>query len=123
MRSSFTHSTKRNGPVPTGCLKKSSPYFRAAVGLTIDGEAHGEVREERRVAALERSTTVESSTAAMPCRMSSIDTDCQYGYGPPTPWTACGGFLSRWRSSENTTAAALNGVPSWNFTPWRRWNV
>src|SRR6185312_10096423 len=27
------------------------------------------------------------------------------------------------RSSENATASALNGVPSWNFTPWRSLKV
>src|SRR5574337_1771841 len=27
------------------------------------------------------------------------------------------------RSRLNTTASALNGVPSWNLTPWRRWKV
>lgn len=29
----------------------------------------------------------------------------------------------RMRFSENTTSAAVNGVPSWNFTPRRRWKV
>ena len=27
------------------------------------------------------------------------------------------------RLNATSTAAEVNGVPSWNFTPWRRWNV
>src|SRR5574337_353536 len=27
------------------------------------------------------------------------------------------------RSRLKATASALNGVPSWNFTPWRSWKV
>src|SRR5215471_8757076 len=68
-------------------------------------------------------TTVESFAASTPPTMSSIDIDDQYVYGPPTEWNGCAGVLLRWRSIENTTAAALNGVPSWKRTPWRRWKV
>ena len=32
-------------------------------------------------------------------------------------------FSSRWRSMLSATAAASHGVPSWNVTPGRRWNV
>ena len=28
-----------------------------------------------------------------------------------------------WRARENTTASALKSVPSWNFTPFLRWNT
>ena len=38
---------------------------------------------------------------------------------PRSARSPCSTLWSRCRSSEKTTAAASNGVPSWNCTPWR----
>ena len=39
----------------------------------------------------------------------------------PAFWNAAGKLYQR--SKLKQTASALNGVPSWNVTPWRRLNV
>ena len=46
--------------------------------------------------------------------------ELQYFQGP---YWLKGWLLSFWRLSENTTASAFMGVPSWNLTPERSLKV
>ena len=101
------HSTNLNGPVPTGARSAPSPSFWTAVGDTIDTYS---IAMERRIGpygSLVTMSTVRSSTTSAPA------------IGPARLAQRAGGVLLNARSNVNLTAAALKGVPSWNFTPDR----
>ena len=63
--------------------------------------------------------TVSSSIASTD--FSFLKLSC--AYSNTSPGLRAGWFLSFWRMNVNTTASALNGVPSWNVTPSRSWKV
>src|SRR4030095_15864822 len=101
------HSTNLKGPVPTGARLKSEPIFCTAVGETIPIQYIARVRRIGPYGSLVTTSTVRSSTTSAPSRE------------PARLAQRAGGVPLSARSNVNFTAAALNGVPSWNFTPGR----
>src|SRR5215471_6982004 len=99
-----------NGPAPTGFSLNSSPSFWTAAGeamwLTLD------VMSALMAAPYDRlkwRTTVWSSGVVTPS-------------GPNFGQDVTGlhtQVVARSRVMFQATALALNGVPSWNWTPWR----
>ena len=98
------HSTNLNGPVPTGARSAASPIFCTALGDTIDTYSIAIERRMGPYGSLVTMSTVRSSTTSAPAM------------GPARLAHRAGGLLLNARSNVNLTAAALNGVPSWNFT-------
>src|SRR6266540_1202468 len=100
------------GPVPTGFRPKSSPYLATAAGETGARPDEETLFRKLMCGRLKRTVTVESSTMSVP------------SYGPSCPIAESDFvFGSAIRSKANLTAWALNGVPSWNPTPWRSLKV
>ena len=101
------HSTNLNGPVPTGARLKSGPIFPTAAGETMPMQYMASVRRIGPYGSLVRTSTVRLSTTSAwlkePARLAQ----------------RAGGVPLSARSNVNFTASALNGVPSWNFTPER----
>jgi hypothetical protein len=91
------HSTNLNGPVPTGARLKSAPILVTAAGDTMPMQYIARVRKIGPYGSRVTTSTVRLAHRA-------------------------GGLPLRARSNVNFTAAALNGVPSWNFTPGRSLN-
>src|SRR5438093_12277803 len=97
-----------NAPAPTGCAPKSLPYFATAAGdtgakltwLSVSRIGANRVfilkTTVRAPLAVTLVTALESVAAHGECRAGSTI-----------------------RLNENATACALQGVPSWNFTPLR----
>jgi len=106
-----THSTKLNGPVPTGCSPYWAPHFRTAVGdemkpgPSVNQASSGVNGPVRSRATAEGLTTRTALMDARPARNAE-------------PFAGL-----RIRSMLNLTAAASNGVPSWNRTPRCSCNV
>ena len=98
------HSTNLNGPVPTGARLNPSPSFWTAVGDTMLVKVIARFRRMGPYGSLVTMSTVRSSTTSPPT------------IGPARPAHRLGGVPRRPRSKVNLTAAALRGVPSWNFT-------
>src|SRR5260221_7432928 len=102
-----------NGPVPTSLVTPHSlPAAFTASGETIPRYGFDAESRNGANAVLNFTTTVYSSTI------------CVSWYGPIRLTPVCdlvSGFTIR--SKVNLTAAALNGVPSWNLTPCRSLNV
>src|SRR5262249_55412396 len=98
------HSTNLNGPVPTGARLKSGPIFPTAVGETMPMQYMASVRRIGPYGSLVTISTVRSSTTSAPSSE------------PARLAQRAGGVPLSARSYVNFTAAALNGVPSWNFT-------
>src|SRR6516164_8974585 len=98
---SVLYESNLKGPVPTGCVPKSLPYFRTASGET--GARTDWATELRKGAyvSLNFTTTVEGSSAVL------------LAYGPMAENADCD-FRSglTMRSKVNLTASAVNGVPS-----------
>src|SRR5882672_1414065 len=112
MCEAVTHSLNLNGPVPTGFRPKSSPNLAAAVGETGERFEDETLFRKLMCGRLKLTLTVDSSITS------------DLSYGPSCPMADSDFvFGSAIRSNENLTAAALNGVPSWNVTPWRSLNV
>src|SRR2546428_10947416 len=101
------HSTNLKGPVPTGARLKSGPIFPTAVGDTMPMQYMASVLKIGPYGSRVTTSTVRLSTTSAwlsePARLAQ-----RAGRGP----------LSA-RAEGNFTAPALNGVPSWNFTPER----
>src|ERR1700722_15510197 len=100
--------TKRNGPVPIGFRPKLLSEPRGT--MPIAGRAIDQRNEA--YASRKWNTTVKSSGASI---------DSTRLNDPPrfTVFTA----PERMESNVNFTSADVNGRPSWNFTPWRRWKI
>src|SRR6267142_178780 len=101
------HSTNLNGPVPTGARLKSGPIFATAVGDTMPMQYMASVRRIGPYGSLVTTSTVRSSTTSAPSSE------------PARLAQRAGGVPRSARSNVNFTAAALKGVPSWNFTAGR----
>src|SRR5689334_19689569 len=113
----FCQLSNLNGPVPTGWSPYASPHFSTAVGDTIDT---GNIARFARNGAYGRSIVICTVSSSIFSTFSMFLNE--FGqYWKSARWYGCWG--SRWRSNENTTASALNGVPSWNFTPCASSNV
>ena len=109
-RSSFTHSTNRYAPVPTG--RRASSFRPSSV-----------VRRAGRIWAPICAIRTRSSGSGFFVLIRIVD-----GF---TTWTAsivanpgCTTVLPGWRlrSRVALTSSTVSGEPSWNFTPWRRVN-
>src|SRR3990167_5444283 len=111
MWSPRTHSTNLNGPVPTGWRVRSFPHFWWAAGLTRAVALWARLFRKKAKGTFRVKRTVDSSTTS---------TDLMMGV-----WRlALRGFSGpRKRSKLYFTASALNGVPSWNLTPFRSLKV
>ena len=101
------HSTNLNGPVPTGARLKSGPILATAVGDTMPMQYMASVRRIGPYGSLVTTSTVRLSTTSAPLSE------------PARLAQRAGGLPFSARSKVNFTASALNGVPSWNFTPGR----
>src|SRR5437899_1965601 len=104
-RSPGTHSTNLYWPVPTGFLATWSPAAWTAVGDIMKAFWSA-------VSVAAKGPSVVSSSVA-----SSTNLTALIGFR-----TAASGFLvfgSTNRSRLYLATVALNGEPSWNFTPWR----
>ena len=101
------HSTNLKGPVPTGARLKSGPIFPTAVGDTMPMQYMASVLKIGPYGSRVTTSTVRLSTTSAwlsePARLAQ----------------RAGGVPLSARSNVNFTASALNGVPSWNFTPER----
>jgi len=109
-RSSFTHSTKRYAPVPTG--RRASSFTPSSV-----------VRRAGRICApiCARRTSSSGSGFFVTIRMVvGFATWTDSIVAKPACTTVLPG--TRLRSSVALTSSAANGTPSWNFTPWRSVN-
>src|SRR5437667_7704498 len=104
-RSPGTHSTNLYWPVPTGFLATWSPAACTAVGDIMNAFWSA-------VSVAAKGPSVVNSRVA-----SSTTLTVVIGFK-----TAASGFLvfgSTNRSRLYLATVALNGEPSWNFTPWR----
>src|SRR6267378_2980201 len=104
-RSPGTHSTNLYWPVPTGFLATWSPAACTAVGDIMNAFWSA-------VSVAAKGPSVVSSSVASSTTLTAV-----IGFK-----TAASGFLvfgSTKRSRLYLATVALNGEPSWNFTPWR----
>src|SRR4051812_33024927 len=96
-----------NGPVPTGWLPKSSPYFETAAGDTIiavvSASTTGNCADGDFILNVTSIGPVASTLASV--RNAVTQVQCCFGSSKRLKWA--------------TTAAASSGVPSWNLTPLR----
>src|SRR5947199_290775 len=74
-----------------------------------------------------RTVCVPTASTAPTIDLSSKPANCASQYSKVCPaftWLSCWGWLAfHQRSKFQTMAAASSGVPSWNFTDRRSWNV
>src|SRR5712691_9442878 len=104
-RSPGTHSTNLYWPVPTGFLATWSPAACTAVGDIMNAFWSA-------VSVAAKGPSVVNSSVASSRTLTAV-----IGFR-----TAASGFLvfgSTNRSRLYLATVALNGEPSWNFTPWR----
>src|SRR6266568_1852269 len=101
----FTHYLNRNGPLPalTGPFPRLSPSFCTTAGESIIPERSVKVARSGENGFLSSKRTWEESTVTTDC---TLDISLKRGDEG----------VDNIRLMLNTTASALKGVPSWNFT-------
>ncbi len=115
--------------MPTGCLPNSVPQRSTALGLAMSKTNIARLARKGACGSLSvmRTVWVPTASTALTIDLSSKPPNCPSQYSkvwPAFSWLSCWGWAAfHQRSKFQTTAAASSGLPSWNFTPLRIWNV